>query len=131
MLKNTLPINNHRARAEPDPISLSRCAFDAPPGRILLTFMGFCASEVRTSARRSTQAAENAVFRQPVRIELNSCGVSPGNSARESLVEATGRLVVARGVEATTMNHIAKEAGVDIASLFQYFANECACTSSA
>ncbi|MEZ4375464.1 MAG: TetR/AcrR family transcriptional regulator [Polyangiaceae bacterium] len=42
----------------------------------------------------------------------------------QSLIDATGRVIVARGIEATTTNHIAKEAGVDIASLYQYFANK-------
>ena len=42
----------------------------------------------------------------------------------EALIEATGRGIVARGLEGATTNHIAKEAGVDIASLYQYFANK-------
>lgn len=41
-----------------------------------------------------------------------------------SLVEATGRVIVARGLELATTNHVAAEAGVDIASLYQYFANK-------
>lgn len=42
----------------------------------------------------------------------------------KSLLEATGRVIVTRGIELTTTNHIAEEAGVDIASLYQYFANK-------
>lgn len=41
-----------------------------------------------------------------------------------SLVEATGRVIVSRGIDLATTNHIAEEAGVDIASLYQYFANK-------
>lgn len=41
-----------------------------------------------------------------------------------ALIEATGRVLVACGLEATTTNHIAREAGVDIASLYQYFADK-------
>lgn len=40
------------------------------------------------------------------------------------LIDATGRTVLERGVEFTTTNHIAEEAGVDIASLYQYFTNK-------
>lgn len=42
----------------------------------------------------------------------------------KSLVEATGRVIVARGIDLTTTNHVAEEAGVDIASLYQYFINK-------
>lgn len=42
----------------------------------------------------------------------------------DRLVEATGSVIAARGLEFTTTNHIAAEAGVDIASLYQYFANK-------
>lgn len=41
-----------------------------------------------------------------------------------SLVAATGRVIAMRGLEFTTTNHIAAEAGVDIASLYQYFSNK-------
>lgn len=41
-----------------------------------------------------------------------------------SILEATGRVIVARGLALTTTNHIAEEAGVDIASLYQYFVNK-------
>lgn len=42
----------------------------------------------------------------------------------KKLIDATGRTVLNRGVEFTTTNHIAEEAGVDIASLYQYFTNK-------
>lgn len=42
----------------------------------------------------------------------------------KSLLEATGRVIVARGIDLTTTNHIAGEAGVDVASLYQYFSNK-------
>lgn len=42
----------------------------------------------------------------------------------QSLVEATEQVIVARGIELTTTNHIAAQAGVDIASLYQYFADK-------
>ena len=42
----------------------------------------------------------------------------------QSLVEATGRVIEARGLEFATTNHIAESAGVDIASLYQYFENK-------
>ena len=42
----------------------------------------------------------------------------------QSLVDATGRVIVARGIGATTTNHIAKEAGVGIAAPSQHFAKE-------
>lgn len=42
----------------------------------------------------------------------------------KSLLEATGRVIVARGIDLATTNHIAEEAGVDIASLYQYFSNK-------
>jgi len=41
-----------------------------------------------------------------------------------SILEATGRVIVARGLAFTTTNHVAEEAGVDIASLYQYFVNK-------
>lgn len=41
-----------------------------------------------------------------------------------SLIEGTERVIVRRGIELTTTNHIAAEAGVDIASLYQYFADK-------
>lgn len=40
------------------------------------------------------------------------------------LIAATGRTIQTRGLEFTTTNHIATEAGVDIASLYQYFNNK-------
>lgn len=40
------------------------------------------------------------------------------------LIDATGRTLLARGMEFTTTNHIAEEAGVEISSLYQYFANK-------
>ncbi len=42
----------------------------------------------------------------------------------KKLIDATGRTIQQRGVEFTTTNHIAEEAGVDIASLYQYFTNK-------
>ncbi|MDQ8038149.1 MAG: TetR/AcrR family transcriptional regulator [Pedobacter sp.] len=42
----------------------------------------------------------------------------------KKLIDATGRTIHQRGVEFTTTNHIAEEAGVDIASLYQYFTNK-------
>lgn len=42
----------------------------------------------------------------------------------KSLIEATGRVIVARGIDLATTNHIAEEAGADIASLYQYFENK-------
>lgn len=42
----------------------------------------------------------------------------------DKLVEATGRVIVARGLEFATTNHIAEEAGVNIASLYHYFGNK-------
>jgi AcrR family transcriptional regulator len=40
------------------------------------------------------------------------------------LIDATGRTVLERGIEFATTNHIAEAAGVDIASLYQYFTNK-------
>lgn len=42
----------------------------------------------------------------------------------KSLLEATGRVIVDRGIDLATTNHIAGEAGVDVASLYQYFSNK-------
>lgn len=42
----------------------------------------------------------------------------------KKLIDATGRTILKRGLEFTTTNHIAEEAGVDIASLYQYFTNK-------
>lgn len=42
----------------------------------------------------------------------------------QSLIEATGKVIVTRGMEFTTTNHIAEAAGVDIASLYQFFNNK-------
>lgn len=42
----------------------------------------------------------------------------------KKLIDATGRTILERGLEFTTTNHIAEEAGVDIASLYQYFTNK-------
>ncbi|MGH8494089.1 MAG: TetR/AcrR family transcriptional regulator [Moraxellaceae bacterium] len=42
----------------------------------------------------------------------------------KKLIDATGSVIHQRGVEFTTTNHIAEEAGVDIASLYQYFTNK-------
>ena len=41
-----------------------------------------------------------------------------------NLVEATGKVILARGLEFTTTNHVAEAARVDIASLYQYFTNK-------
>lgn len=42
----------------------------------------------------------------------------------DSLIDATGQVIVERGLDFATTNHIAENAGVDIASLYQYFGNK-------
>lgn len=42
----------------------------------------------------------------------------------KKLVDAAGAVILERGLEFATTNHIAEEAGVDIASLYQYFTNK-------
>ena len=42
----------------------------------------------------------------------------------DRLLEATGRVLVERGLEFVTTNHIAEEAGVNIATLYHYFSNK-------
>jgi AcrR family transcriptional regulator len=42
----------------------------------------------------------------------------------KKLIDATGSVIAERGLEFATTNHIAEEAGVDIASLYQYFNNK-------
>ncbi|HET8704768.1 MAG TPA: TetR/AcrR family transcriptional regulator [Pseudomonadales bacterium] len=42
----------------------------------------------------------------------------------QKLLQATAELIEANGVDALTTNHIAERAGVNIASLYQYFPNK-------
>ncbi|HEX5360831.1 MAG TPA: helix-turn-helix domain-containing protein, partial [Fluviicoccus sp.] len=42
----------------------------------------------------------------------------------DKLIDATGKVIVARGLDYATTNHIAEEAGVNIASLYHYFGNK-------
>lgn len=42
----------------------------------------------------------------------------------DKLIDATGRMIAERGLELTTTNHIADAAGVNIASLYQYFTDK-------
>lgn len=42
----------------------------------------------------------------------------------DKLIEATGRMIAERGLAFTTTNHIADAAGVNIASLYQYFTDK-------
>jgi AcrR family transcriptional regulator len=42
----------------------------------------------------------------------------------EAIMRATARILVKRGYEAATTNHIAEAAGVSIGSLYQYFPNK-------
>lgn len=44
----------------------------------------------------------------------------------EAILTATARVLVERGYEATTTNHVAQVAGVSIGSLYQYFPNKAA-----
>jgi len=39
----------------------------------------------------------------------------------ESLLEATARVLMARGCSGTTTNHVARRAGVSVGSLYEYF----------
>lgn len=41
----------------------------------------------------------------------------------EALIDATARVISERGLEHTTTNHIARQAGVSVGSLYQYFAD--------
>jgi AcrR family transcriptional regulator len=42
----------------------------------------------------------------------------------QKLTDATAQVIIERGLEFTTTNHIAEAAGVDIASLYQYFTDK-------
>src|SRR5688572_7748050 len=39
----------------------------------------------------------------------------------DNIVQATGEVLAARGIEGTTTNHVAERAGVSIGSVYQYF----------
>jgi AcrR family transcriptional regulator len=47
-----------------------------------------------------------------------------GQRTVERIIDATGHLLCARGYEALTTNHVALAAGVNIATLYKYFANK-------
>jgi len=47
-----------------------------------------------------------------------------GQGAVDRIIDATAALLEARGYEALTTNHIAEAAGVNIATLYKYFANK-------
>ena len=42
----------------------------------------------------------------------------------EAILDATARVLIARGYAGTTTNHIAARAGVSVASFYEYFANK-------
>jgi len=47
-----------------------------------------------------------------------------GSGTVDRIIDATADLLKARGYEALTTNHIAEEAGVNIATLYKYFSNK-------
>lgn len=85
------------------------------PGRFRRLLVGFAA--IAVGAENSSSVCECTDMRKKPRQQRSQAMV-------QSLIEATGRVIVARGLELTTTNHIAEAAGVDIASLYQYFHNK-------
>lgn len=57
-------------------------------------------------------------------LKINIPTQSRSKAVVDAILEATTRILIAKGIDKLTTNHIAEVAGVSIGSLYQYFANK-------
>lgn len=69
-----------------------------------------------TKPRRARRVADLELRRTPLQAR--------GQATFERILEVTAGLLEERGAEALTTNHIARAAGINVATLYQYFPNK-------
>lgn len=75
------------------------------------------ASKLRGLRRTaSARKARDLSFRTPL--------LARGHATFEGILDATGALLEESGIDAVTTNHVAKAAGINVATLYHYFPNK-------